>query len=193
MRGYFVETNVPVGTGEKGGRKEADIVGFRFVEGKPEILHIEITGSSEGREDMLKIARSRFERKRVETLISRIESAAGVRVDPRNYWKVFVTLYLSIGPRARVFWEIKDELAKEGIKVVHMAELLPCIISEVKDRVVTEEGHRTLPQSWSTLKVIEYLVAEQIVSLNRSCSLDVDDLLGASNRGRGDSPNPQLA
>lgn len=40
IKGYLVETNIPIGTGRGGGRKEADVVGVNLK--KDEIVHIEV-------------------------------------------------------------------------------------------------------------------------------------------------------
>jgi hypothetical protein len=43
LKGYFVLTNVPYATHERGGVVEADAVGFKiFDDGSTEILHVEV-------------------------------------------------------------------------------------------------------------------------------------------------------
>ncbi|NVM55746.1 MAG: hypothetical protein HWN66_18750 [Candidatus Helarchaeota archaeon] len=42
MEGYFVETGVPIRSGRRGGRSEADIVGVRAKDDRFEIFHIEV-------------------------------------------------------------------------------------------------------------------------------------------------------
>lgn len=41
--GYAVLVGVPVGTGKRGGRKEADVVGFKSEETGVKIVHFEIS------------------------------------------------------------------------------------------------------------------------------------------------------
>ena len=42
LKGYFVETGVPIRSGRRGGRSEADVVGVRAKDDRLEIFHIEV-------------------------------------------------------------------------------------------------------------------------------------------------------
>ncbi len=47
IEGYLVETNVPIGSGRGGGRREADIIGVRIERDRVNIIHAEVASFAE--------------------------------------------------------------------------------------------------------------------------------------------------
>lgn len=162
MDGYLVETNVPVGTGSGGGRKEADVIGIRASGDELEIIHIEVGLISKGKGESVKNIRKKFESERINAVLARYNRLLGIKVNPKRYRKVFVASWASSG----VFEELKRELGEEGIEILHLKELFNLVLRQVKDKVITPEGIRTLPESLWLLKIVEFLVVNKILPSN---------------------------
>lgn len=60
IKGYFVETNVPIGAGRGGGRKEADIVGIKIEDDIIYIIHAEVASLAESPKNIVERYRNKF-------------------------------------------------------------------------------------------------------------------------------------
>ena len=157
--GYLVETNVPVGTGRGGGRKEADVIGVRASRDAAEIVHIEVGQIPGSKRKSAEMIGRKFEERRIDAVLARYRDLLGIKVNREHYRKIFVASWASPG----VLRGLKEELGKEGVEVLHLKELFHRIIRHVRDRVMTDKGVRTLPESLWLLKMIEFLVINKLL------------------------------
>ncbi len=75
LEGYFVESNVPLTTGEDGGRKEADVIAVRGEENKIVIKHVEIGSlAADSFKKNIENVLKKFEENRIQAVINYVKS-----------------------------------------------------------------------------------------------------------------------
>ncbi len=159
LEGYFVETNVPLTTGEGGGLKEADVVAVRAEENRIVIKHVEIGSLAvDSFEKNMENVLKKFEEDRVQAIINYVRSR--FPAEEIEYKKVYIATFCSRPT------DLKKELGKKGVEFLLFGEIakteIPKSIENWK-RKQQEIGRikdwKTvmLPRSYWLLKVIELM------------------------------------
>jgi len=159
LKGYFVEVGIPIRSGQKGGRSEADIVGAKVIDDRLEIFHIEVgslSGNpksnaetiqekfSEGRKNAIK----RYCRDRLEFSSSR----------PTSYKELYVA----------VWWSDKTllYLKQQQLPVIALLDLIKDEIRPTIQKWKNQPPHQpqtrgksvTLPQNMWLLYLLDYIM-----------------------------------
>ena len=159
LEGYFVEVGVPIRSGRKGGRSEADVLGIRAKADRLEIFHIEVgslTGNPEDNADMI---REKFSNERVDALkeyvARKFEFSAA-----RN--PAYKKLYIA------VWWSDKTlaHLEKEKLPITTLFNFIKDTVKPTIHRWKNEPPHKpqiigktiTLPEGMWLLYLVDYLL-----------------------------------
>lgn len=152
LEGYIVETNVPIGAGRGGGRKEADVVGVRFKNGIVNIVHVEVGSLASGPSDVLERYRNKFMWGK-----EGLEKHFGVKMDKKeniNFEQRLVATWSS-GNTIEI---IKNNLPK--IKFLTIKTLLEeKIMSIVNQRV---KQNKVFPANYWLLNLLWYINRKEI-------------------------------
>ncbi len=111
---------------------------------------------------MVNKLRKKFEDKRVNAILTRYEKLLGINVYRARYKKKYVAIW----PSLKSLENANQDLRKDGIEVLSMNEVFHKILYDVSDKIMTEKGVRTLPESLWLLKMVEFLVAQKIIPVN---------------------------
>ena len=158
LEGYFVETNVPLTTGEGGGRKEADVIAVRADENRIVIKHIEIGSLADSFEKNLERVLEKFKEDRVQAVINYVRSK--FPAEEIEYKKVYVATFCGRPT------DLKRELGKKGVEFLLLREIveteIPKSIENWKRNqqeigLVKKWTEAMLPRSYWLLKMIELM------------------------------------
>ena len=161
LEGYFVRTNLPVPTEEKGGRGELDILGLKVKEEQLKILHVETGIPSRLGEMKRKFASSTTKE------IRRIARDFGFG---ENYdlerW--YVHTWGGQKGLSKKWGRIRRELEQEGVTLMTFEEVLTKIAEAIdqwreKHRGKTQQS--SLPSSLWLLKMLESLLESKRLSV----------------------------
>jgi hypothetical protein len=161
--GYSVEVGIPVGTGARGGRKEADVIGVRIdgsTSGKRvlEICHVEVGelgGNHSANVSTLKTRK--FEPSRVAEVCSRFKARMAFKGDIR-YEKLYVDIWASESKVNKLMAD--PDIAREEIKVYTLKTLFTEVLNSMKvwkPIHTAKSSQATLPEGYWMLKLIESL------------------------------------
>lgn len=158
LLGYLTETGVPVGVGNRGGRKEADIVGVMVSvtsQGK-KLLHVkhfetgQLTGNHNGNVDTL---RKKFSVNRTQEIENRFKKRLG-SYDLLQYEKVYVDIWGNITKAEK----LNKLIGKEGITVWTIKKLFDEIIQTITNwhpEHKSKTSEATIPEGFWMLKLLE--------------------------------------
>ncbi len=158
LEGYFVETNVPLTTGEGGGRKEADVIAVRADRDRVIIKHVEIGNLAENFEKNLERVLEKFKEDRVQSVINYVKSK--FHVENVEYKRIFVATYCGHPT------ELKRELNKRGVEFLLLREIVETEIpksienwkkNQQKMGITKKWKEVMLPRSYWLLKMIEIM------------------------------------
>ena len=167
LEGYLTEVGIPVGTGGRGGRKEADIVGVKVSvdnnKRQLQIYHVEV--GQLGGKHVKNVARlkDKFSNERrseiVERYKKRMAFAGEVQYDK---------LYIDIWERPIKVEKLMStsEITGEKIEVWTPSKLFRNVF-----KAIEAWGESTLPESYWMLKLLESLL--EVRRLNKSFELSV--------------------
>jgi hypothetical protein len=151
LKGYHTTIGVTAGSGQGGGRKDADVVGVRH--GGREVVHAEVSQGYQTAGEIVKNAKGKFTKDRTKHVLKEL----GIRGPVASYTKLFVRPALD-GKGA----DLKQKLSRADIEFLGAQGL----IEEIKQTVDTwTENHRTtknpdpaLPESHWLLKTAEFVL-----------------------------------
>ena len=114
-KGFVVEIGVPAGTGKGGGRKEADVIGFKVEGNKTIIVHFEVTSRWEKAKKVIRALNSKFSPDRVDNIVKHVLSIT--KTQDYEYHKN-VLLFTSRG----ILKAVKEDLNDKNINVYSLDE-----------------------------------------------------------------------
>jgi hypothetical protein len=159
LQGYFVEVNVPLTTGEGGGRKEADIIAVRVDENRLIIKHVEIGSLAESFQRNVERVTQKFDEDRVKAVVNYVRSRFSKALEV-DYRKIYIATFC--GRPA----DLRRELGERGVEFLLLRELVEKEIPESiekwkKDQqdagLVRRWKEAMLPRSYWLLKMIELM------------------------------------
>ena len=149
LNGWHIQTGLPLGSEEKGGRGEADILGLKIVNGEPHILHVEVGQLGGSTCDNLERIRQKFSSDKQEYILHAM-GLTHAKLECR-----YIATYLSSN---------LEEIRESGFKIdkledVIQHEILPDIIKwkaeAINGRKTTQL--RTPPNNLWLIKLIDYM------------------------------------
>ena len=159
LKGYFVEVGVPIRSGQKGGRIEADIVGVRVKGERLEIFHIEVgslTGNPIKNAEMIK---EKFSEQRVNAINEYCRNKLELSPDQQA---IYNKLYVA------VWWSDKtlSYLEQQQLPVRSLWEFVNNEIKPTIQQWKKQPPHRpqtrgksiTLPEGMWLLYLVDYLL-----------------------------------
>ena len=159
LNGYSTEVGIPVGTGGRGGRKEADVVGVKIsgTNKKARILqiyHVEV-GQLRGHESNVATLKEKFSNTRTDKIVERFKKRMAFAGDVQ-YDKV----YIDIWERPTLIERLINDpdIAREEIKVWTLSELYRNVFEAIK-----AWGELTLPESYWMLKMLVSLREARLI------------------------------
>lgn len=161
LKGYFVEIGVPIRSGRRGGRSEADVVGVRAKDNRVEIFHIEVGSLSGNPADNAKVIRQKFSEQRHTALKEYCRKRLGV---PPNRQVTYNTLYIAVWASDKTISYLKQKhLPVKRLSEFVENEVLSAIKEWKKDpphRPQTRGKNITLPEGMWLLYLVDYLLGE---------------------------------
>ncbi|MEM3697680.1 MAG: hypothetical protein QXQ94_09315 [Candidatus Bathyarchaeia archaeon] len=158
LEGFLVTIGLKAGTGGRGGRKEADVVGARIRNSKFEIMHIEIGALYENSRKIVETVTEKFDLSRVDA-IKKYFSQLGLGGQYVEYNKIYVMSYARKDKK-----EINEMLSPFSVKFWDIEDLIENIKQSI-DRWI--QVHRTpqnpypsLPESHWLLKLFSILATK---------------------------------
>jgi len=153
--GYAVLVGVPVGTGRGGGRKDADIIGFKSGEHGVKIIHCEISSVWGSSRRVVDYVRSKFSAERVENIRLYV---ADITSSNNIIYEKHAIIFTSRG----VIEKAKKILERDGIKLWSFQEffntqILPIVREKVKRA-------RTFPDGLWLLNMLYTLCSEKLLN-----------------------------
>lgn len=159
LKGYFVEVGVPIRSGRRGGRSEADIVGARVKDDRLEIFHIEVGSLSRNPIDNAEMINRKFSEQRMNAIKeycrNRLEFSS-------NEQTVCQKLYVA------VWWSDKtiSYLTQQQLPVIALREFIEYEIRPTIRQWKKKPPHRpetrgksiTLPENMWLLYLVDYLL-----------------------------------
>lgn len=154
ISGYSTEIGIPVGTGGRGGRKEADVVGIKISGTNKrarilQIYHVEV-GQLRGHENDVAMLKEKFSNTRTDKLVEQFKKRMAFAGDVQ-YDKVYIDIW------ERPTWTKRlmsnPDIDREGIKVWTLSELYSNVFAAIKDW----GDELTLPESYWMLKMLKSL------------------------------------
>lgn len=152
LRGYLVLTDVPIGTGRRGGRRDVDVVAIDVRDKSIYLVDVKVIwiGKTENiASDIVK---------RLENTIEVLENIYG---EGYKYRKVAVIIGEPGRPKLN---RIRELLREKDIDVIGLHELIVEVVDyidkwrkEMMKRQVTRTEHATLPENLYLLKLLEYM------------------------------------
>ncbi len=120
IKGYSTETNVPLSSMKKGGRNEADVLGFRIHENGLIIVHAEceIAPASEYEKMKHKI----FEKFNIENSTD-IKSLAQERYEKLRV-KDLINIFVMVWTPKKKWDDLRKEMEEKGITIINYEELI---------------------------------------------------------------------
>lgn len=161
LEGYFVRTNLPVPTEDKGGRGELDILGVKVEDGRLKLIHIE-TGIPSRLDEM--------KRKFVPATAEEIRRIARDFGFEENYeleqW--YVHTWGEQKGLSKKWERIKEELRQEGVVLMTFEEVLTKITESIGQWRENRRGktqQSSLPANLWLLKMLEALLLSNRLSV----------------------------
>lgn len=159
LKGYFVEVGVPIRSGRRGGRSEADIVGVRVKDDRLEIFHIEVGSLSGNPIDNAEMIRRKFSEQRVNAIK---EYCRNKLEFSSNQQAIYKKLYVA------VWWSDKtlSYLEQQQLPVRSLWEFVNNEIKPTIQQWKKKPPHRpqtrgksiTLPEGMWLLYLVDYLL-----------------------------------
>lgn len=155
LKGWYIQTGVPLGSKEVGGRGEADIIGLKIIEGQPHIIHIEVGILGGSAEDNLERVQKKFSEKNEEHIL-RV-----MGLDNASWEHRYIVTYAS----KKSLELIRENSFKiDELKDVIQKEILPDIWtwkgSEGESRKTRQ--YPTPPNNLWLIQMIEYMAIHGI-------------------------------
>jgi hypothetical protein len=165
LKGYAVESGLPIRTTNAGGRNEVDVIGYKITNSNElEIIHIEISASH----PKIETIKNKFSEKIKQNLIDYIRKKINI-ADLQNiiYKKFYIDIYTS---KEKIEKLNQDPTLKQNqIQVKRLIDLIiHDIIPTIKQwkesppHKPKSKGNITLPDSYWFLKLIEFLIHNNI-------------------------------
>ena len=149
LKEYLTEVGIGVGTGSKGGRKEADVVGVRIIENEGsrrvlEIYHVEIGQLGSESENVERLS-EKFSKTRTDNIVERFKKRMAFVGDVKYH-----KLYIDIWERQRATKLMDNaKIAAQKIKVWPISKLYREALTTIR-----EQYGPTLPESHWMLKLL---------------------------------------
>lgn len=147
IKGYLVKTNMPIGAGKGGGRREADVVGVKVENDKVHIVHAEVASLAEGPSKIIPRYRNKFNwgQTGIENYFKEKWNIKGRIV----FEKVIVGTWVSENVRKAIEKELPD------VKLFTFKTLIEKEISPIVDKYVEE--NKVFPTNFWLLNLLLYL------------------------------------
>ena len=159
LKGYFVEVGVPISSGVRGGRNEADIVGVRMQDGKAKIFRIEVGNLSGNPIDNAEMIKQKFSKQNQSDVLNycrqKLNFAPNQEID-------YEQLYIAVWWSNKTFSYLEQQQlpVKELFDFIK-TEIVPTI-EKWKDnpphRPQTKGKSITLPEGMWLLYLVDYLL-----------------------------------
>jgi hypothetical protein len=166
LKGYAVESGIPTSTTGAGGRKEADIIGYKITNNNElEIIHIEISTSHPKIEEIEKKFSEDIEQK----LINYIKKKLNITDRKYQTKKIYIDIYSS----KKTIENLNQHptLKQKVIQVKRLSEvIIDDVIPTIKQWKASPphkskgKGNITLPESFWLLKLIEFLMGKSLIT-----------------------------
>jgi hypothetical protein len=159
LEGYFVETGVPIRSGRKGGRSEANVLGIRLKADMLEIFHIEVGSLTGNPKDNAEMIKEKFSDERVDALreyVSRKLEFSTAK--STTYKKLYVAVWWSDRTLAH--------LEKEKLPIKTLINFIKDTVKPTIHQWKNEPPHKpqiigktiTLPEGMWLLYLVDYLL-----------------------------------
>jgi len=158
LKGYFVEVGVPISSGKRGGRNEADIIGVRLRASKLEIFHIEVGSLPANPIDNAEIVREKFSQQRQNDIKDYCRTKLQVTSNQINYKKLYVSVYAS---NKTISYLEQHQLPIKRLSDLIKTEIVPTIRewkSNPPHRPQTKGKSITLPEGMWLLYLLDYIL-----------------------------------
>ncbi len=153
--GYAVLVGVPAGTGRGGGRKEADVVGFKSGKEGVRIIHFEISHVWRPLKEVVEYVSKKFSNERVECIKQYIANITGSN---NIIYEKHAIVFTSRG----ILEKAKKPLEEKGIKLWSFKEFFNTqVLPIVKEKA---RKARTFPDSLWLLNMLYTLCGEKLLS-----------------------------
>ena len=165
LRGYLTDVGVPVATGGRGGRKEADVLGAKVKgtnKGKTvlEIYHVEIGSLTRNLLSNVETVVKKFSDEIIKSVKDRFTKRLGT-IEEVEYHKVYVDTWASNSKAKKL--ESDVDINREGIKIWTMKDLYGEVLRIIEEwkatpgYLVKSDLMVTLPESYWILKLLDDL------------------------------------
>ena len=168
LEGYSTEVGIKVGTGGRGGRKEADVVGVKIsVDSKKtrilQIYHVEVGQLGGEYEKNVAMLKDKFSNERTSEIVERYKKRMAFAGEVQ-----YDKLYIDIWERPIKVEKLMStsEITREKIEVWTPSKLFRNVF-----KAIESWGVSTLPESYWMLKLLESLL--EVRRLNKSFELPV--------------------
>lgn len=172
LRRYLTDVGVPTGTGGRGGRKEADVVGARIKKtgsGKSilEIYHVEIGSLAGALSSNAETVIKKFSQETMKSIKDRLTERLGL-VGQTEYHKLYVWTWAKSAGAKKL--EGQDNIKREQIKIWAMRDLCEEVLRAIREwksapgYPVKSHGKVTLPESYWLLNLVDYLEENQLLA-----------------------------
>jgi hypothetical protein len=162
LKGYMVVVGLPAGTGtgmKRGGRKEADIVGARIVEGRLEIQHIEVGTLWEGLAKNTETVKNKFSHDREQEVTKYCQRIfPSLTVDYRRS-------YIATGVPAKQISQLQQELGDISLQTLFYflkTEVLP----ELRQRYINVK--LTPPDGLWLLHLLHFMLDWEVIPKDKT-------------------------
>ena len=149
LKGYFVESGVPIGSGQKGGRNEADIIGLKGEDDRLDIFHIEVGSLAGNPVKNAEAIKEKFSEKREKAVKEYCNKKTGFsNAQKPNYKKLYVAVWAS--------GKTMSYLKQQNLPVRELSEFID---NEIKPTIQQwkKKPVYTLPDGMWLLHLMDYL------------------------------------
>jgi hypothetical protein len=158
LEGYFVDVGVPVCSGSRGGRFEADVIGVKAKDGKFEIFHVEVGSLSGNPKENAVVVRDKFSKKHEDAIKDCYSKKLNVPQMELRYKPLYVAVW---GAQKTIDYLEAEKLPVKELTEVIEQDILPAI-KRWKDnppfKTKTTGKNMTLPQNMWLLYLVNYLL-----------------------------------
>jgi len=170
LEGFLVEANLPVSTPERGGRREADVVGGKISDDTLVIKHVE-TGTLAGGKGSITSIEKKFSLTVAQPVTEYFKQRLSFTSDRVDYQKMYVASYWT-APTV-------EGLKRLGVLVVTLPDficgwVLPTISrwkGKPPHRPRTSGKHITLPETYWLLQLVDYLNTRDLLTCPPRCDI----------------------